>query len=174
MNPVYVSIGSNIERERHIVQALEALAVRFGALQLSSVYESESVGFDGDPFYNLVARFETNLSVGELAQCLRDIEAANGRSRVGAKFSSRTLDIDILTYGEQVGDCDGINLPRPEILQNAFVLLPLAELAADVRHPQLGQRYTELWQRYDRDQKLWPVDFIWRGRAISRAQAAGA
>lgn len=171
MNTVYVSIGSNIDRERHITQALDALAEQFGALGLSSIYESEAVGFDGDAFYNLVARFETSLSVGELSQALREIEAANGRSRAGAKFSSRTLDIDILTYGTLTGDIDGVNLPRAEILQNAFVLLPLAELAPQVAHPVTGQVYSALWAAYDRNQKLWPVDFRWREQQISRARA---
>ena len=171
MNTVYVSIGSNIDRERHITQALDALAEQFGELGLSSIYESEAVGFDGDAFYNLVARFDTALSVGELSQALRTIEAANGRSRAGAKFSSRTLDIDILTCGEQTGEIDGIKLPRAEILQNAFVLLPLAELAPDLSHPVNGQTYGALWAAYDRDQKLWPVDFSWREQRISRARA---
>lgn len=167
---VYVSIGSNIEQQKHIVAALDALYEQFGELQLSSVYESEAVGFGGENFYNLVAGFHCELTVGALSVVLRAIESANGRLRNGPKFSSRTLDIDILTYDDAVGEVDCIVLPRDEILHNAFVLLPLAEIAPDAIHPATGQSYLELWQQYDHSrQKLWPIDFVWRGRNISAA-----
>jgi 2-amino-4-hydroxy-6-hydroxymethyldihydropteridine diphosphokinase len=167
---VYVSIGSNIEQEKHIVAALDALQKSFGELQLSSIYESEAVGFGGENFYNLVAGFHCDLTVGELSVALRAIESANGRLRNGPKFSSRTLDIDILTYDDAVGEVDGIVLPRDEILHNAFVLLPLAEIAPDAIHPVTGQSYRSLWQQYDHNrQKLWPIHFVWRGRNISTA-----
>lgn len=172
MNSVYVSIGSNIDRERHITQALDALAAQFGELVLSSIYESEAVGFDGDPFYNLVAQFETPLNVGELAHALREIETQNGRLRGTVKFSARTLDIDILTFNDAVGEIDGVKLPRAEIEHNAFVLLPLAEIAPEVLHPKLGVSYQVMWAQYSKQQVLWPVDFFWRGRQIS-ARAAG-
>ncbi|MBY4676064.1 2-amino-4-hydroxy-6-hydroxymethyldihydropteridine diphosphokinase [Marinobacterium arenosum] len=165
---VYVSIGSNTDRERYILSCLDALAERFGALQLSSVYESEAVGFTGDNFYNLVAGFETELPVGQLSAALKAIEDANDRCRQGPKFSGRTLDIDILTYDQLTGDCDGVKLPRGEILKNAFVLRPLAELAPQAAHPLNGQSYSELWQAYDQaSQKLWPVDFSWQGCQFS-------
>ena len=170
MAQVYVSIGSNIDRERHVTAALDALAGHFGPLVISSVYESEAVGFSGDHFLNLVAGFDTGLPVGELAARLRAIEHSNGRVRTGERFSGRTLDIDILTYDDCVGNVDGVSLPRDEILHNAFVLLPLAEIAAAEVHPLLRQSYGSLWQAYDRPQKLWPVDFIWGGRHISRSQ----
>jgi len=167
---VYVGIGSNIERERHVLAALDALADCFGELRVSSVFESEAVGFAGEHFYNLVAGFETSLGVGELSRVLKAIEDRNGRCRKGPKFSGRTLDIDILTYGDLGGQIEGVQLPRAEILKNAFVLWPLAEIAPDSRHPVNGQTYTELWQAYDRQkQRLWPVDFVWRGEVISRA-----
>lgn len=169
MNTVYVSIGSNIDRERHITQALDALALHFGELVLSSIYESEAVGFDGDPFYNLVAKFETPLSVAELAPLLREIETQNGRLRGTVKFSARTLDIDILTFNDAVGEVDGVKLPRAEIEHNAFVLLPLAEIAPDALHPVTGASYRAMWAAYEKVQALWPVDFVWREQAISFA-----
>jgi 2-amino-4-hydroxy-6-hydroxymethyldihydropteridine diphosphokinase len=164
---VYVSIGSNIDRERHVMAALDALADTFSGLEISSVYESEAVGFVGDHFLNLVAGFDTTLPVRELSVCLRDIEHENGRKRGLERFSGRTLDIDILTYGDCVGDMDGVVLPRPEILDNAFVLLPLAEIAPDSTHPAKRQTFAALWQTYNKQQKLWPVDFVWRGQRIS-------
>jgi len=159
---VFLSLGSNIDRARHIRAGLDALAQRFGDLAVSRVFESEAVGFDGDNFYNLVVGLETDLPVGELALRLREIEDANGRLRGGPKFSARTLDIDILTVGDLTGTVDGVKLPRAEILKNAFVLLPLAELAPDAVHPLAGKAYRQLWDEYDQaSQKLWPVIFDW-------------
>ena len=171
MARVYISIGSNIDRERYITAALDALAGWFDEPLISSVYESESVGFDGSPFYNLVVGVDTDLSVADLSARFKQLEADNGRRRGVPKFSPRTLDLDILTYDHEVGRVDGVELPRGEILKNAFVLLPLAEIAPTAGHPVCGERYQALWQAYDRDQKLWPVDFTWRGRRISQAAA---
>jgi len=160
---VYVSIGSNIDRYRRIGACLDALVAQFGVLQLSPVYESESVGFTGDHFLNLVARFHCQQPIGELSAALRQIEYDNGRRRRGPKFSSRALDIDILTYDQCIGIISGVELPRGEITENAFVLRPLADIAGADRHPVLARSYAELWQGYDQSsQQLWPVDFCWR------------
>ncbi len=174
---VYLSIGSNIDRRQHLSAALDALAKEFGPLMLSSVYESVSVGFDGDNFYNMVVGVDTGYPVVHLTAVLRAIEQANGRSRSGAKFGPRTLDIDILTYGQCAGLVDGVSLPRDEILKNAHVLLPLAEIASDEHHPACQQTYRQLAEVFangnkDADldgakQKLWPIDFAWQGRNIS-------
>ncbi|WP_445360613.1 2-amino-4-hydroxy-6-hydroxymethyldihydropteridine diphosphokinase [Microbulbifer sp. EKSA005] len=162
MAQVYLSLGSNINRAQYIRAALDALAGQFGELQVSRVFESEAVGFQGDNFYNLVVGLETDLPVGQLALCLRGIEDANGRLRSGPKFSARTLDIDILTYDHLTGTVDGVKLPRGEIVKNAFVLQPLAEIAPEVLHPVEQKTYRQLWNEYDQDsQKLWPVELIW-------------
>ena len=171
MARVYVSIGSNIDRERYITAALDALDSWFVQLLVSSVYESESVGFDGSPFYNLVVGLDTDLTVAELSARFKQLEAENGRTRDVPRFSARTLDLDILTYDNEIGQVDGVELPRSEILKNAFVLRPLAEVAPADVHPVCGKRYQDLWQAYDRDQKLWPVEFTWQGRLISCAAA---
>ena len=155
----WLSLGSNIEPERQIPAALESLRRQFGELVVSPVYESEAVGFDGDNFHNLVVGIMTRLSPRKLAGELRQIEAAHGRDRGAEKFSSRTLDIDLLTFGEQVIDEPGVQVPRDEILRYAFVLRPLADVAARERHPAVGQSYGALWAAFDRsEQKLWPVD----------------
>lgn len=170
MATVYVSIGSNINRYQHITASLDALYRQFGELEVSPVYESEAVGFAGNHFLNLVVAFQCQLGVAELSAVLRGIEYDNGRRRDGPKFGPRTLDIDILTYDALVGAFDGVLLPRGEITENAFVLRPLRDIAAAGMHPQLQRSYAELWQAYDQaSQKLWPVDFHWRGQSISSA-----
>lgn len=168
MTAIYLSLGSNVERYKHITSALDALANLLGDLTISSVYESKSIGFDGRNFFNLVVGAQTRLGIAELSDVLKRIEDENGRKRSGPKFSPRTLDIDILTYGDFVGVESGIELPRAEITKNAFVLLPLAEIAPQIRHPQLQKTYAELWQAYDQSsQSLWAIDFEWQGRKIS-------
>ncbi len=158
MATVYVSIGSNINKETNIKNCLQELALSFSDLLLSPIYESESVGFDGDNFFNLVASFSTDLTVGELNQRLKAIEDNHGRERSGPKFSGRTLDIDILTYDNLVGNIDGVQLPRDEITKNAFVLLPMADIAGNELHPELQVSYSRLWFFYDKEkQKLWQV-----------------
>jgi 2-amino-4-hydroxy-6-hydroxymethyldihydropteridine diphosphokinase len=171
MAVVFVSIGSNIDRYRHISCALDSLAQEFSRLGVSRVYQSESVGFDGDDFLNLVATFDCAKSLGELSAWLRRVEDDNGRLRDGPKFSSRTLDIDILTYDDLIGSIEGVELPREEIIHNAFVLRPLVDIAPQVLHPSLKRCYQSLWDDYDKSrQKLWPVDFSWQGKEISTAQ----
>lgn len=160
MPRVYLGIGSNIDREKNIRGALRALEQRYGDIMVSPVYESAAVGFEGDPFYNLVVAIDTDKPVGALAAELRAIEEAWGRDRRSPKFSSRTLDIDILTWGNACGEVDGVNLPRDEILKQAFVLKPLADLAGNDRHPETIRPYAEHWEAFDQArQPLREVDF---------------
>lgn len=174
MSRVTVSIGSNIEREQHVRVCLDALHASFGELAVSRVFESEPVGFeDGRNFYNLVASFDSDASVGELQAWCKRLEFANGRVKDSAKFSPRTLDIDLLTVGALTGEHDGVELPRDEITEHAFVLQPLAELLPEATHPLSGERYDRLWQAFDAgDQRLWPVDFCWQQQWISRADVS--
>ena len=159
----WISIGSNQERERSIRGGVRALRERFGELILSSVYESESVGFDGRPFLNLVAGFDTKESVTALRAALRAIEDEFGRIRGSDKYAPRTLDLDLLTYGDQVDEDEGRELPRDEILRYAFVLGPLSEVAGDEVHPVVGRCYRELWDGFGQaEQPILPVAFDMR------------
>ncbi len=158
MPQVFVGIGSNIEREKNIRGGVADLRRRFGELSLSTVYESEAVGFDGNNFYNMVAAFDSDEGVEAITKALHEIEDAHGRTREGPRFSSRTLDIDLLLYGDLVLQQGKLELPRDEITKNAFVLRPMAELVPELRHPVLEQNYSELWQAFDKQkQPLWPV-----------------
>lgn len=157
MPRVYVSIGSNIEREKNIRGAVHALRNRFGTLLISSVYETTAVGFEGDPFYNLVLAFDTDLSPRAVADALREIETAHGRTRGEAHFAARTLDLDFLLYGDAVVREETLSLPRAEILKYAFVLGPLAEIAPDLRHPVSGETYARAWERLEKTHPMKPV-----------------
>ena len=160
MATIYISLGSNINRERNTRAGVSALKQAFGELVLSSVYESDSVGFEGDAFYNMVIACEVSVPVHESNRILRDIEDANERDRSGPKFSSRTLDLDLLLYDDLVLDEDGLTLPRGEILKNAFVLWPLAEIAPDLIHPETGTSFSQLWSAFDKTKEnLKPIDF---------------
>ncbi|HIJ22212.1 MAG: 2-amino-4-hydroxy-6-hydroxymethyldihydropteridine diphosphokinase [Gammaproteobacteria bacterium] len=149
MPQVYLSLGSNVDRDQSIRQAMKQLAEQFGEMRVSTLYESDAVGFDGDAFYNLVVGFETDLGWQEIQQQLRRIEEKNGRERGSEKFSSRTLDIDLLIYGDLDLQHEGTDLPRAEIFKYAFVLKPLAEIAGDQCHPQTGESYSQLWRQFD-------------------------
>jgi 2-amino-4-hydroxy-6-hydroxymethyldihydropteridine diphosphokinase len=166
--PVALSLGSNINRYQHLTQALDALTRAFGELRCSPVYESESVGFDGSNFLNSVVLIHTTLDLAAISPILKRIEDDNGRDRNGPKFGPRTLDIDVLTYGDRVGDYQGVELPRHETARNAFVLKPMADLLPDTLLPGADLTYAQLWARYPKEkQQLWAVAFEWRGRVLS-------
>ena len=150
MRKGYISIGSNIDKNKNIPASLEALKLNFGSLTISSIYESESVGFIGDSFYNLVAGFNSELSVKEVAKILRQIELDNGRIRNSQKFSSRTLDLDLILYDNLIINDGRLQIPRDEIERYAFVLEPLTEIAPDLKHPISGLSYADLWEKFDK------------------------
>ena len=112
MHQGYISIGSNIDKDKHIPASLDALKTHFGTLTISSIYESEAVGFVGDTFYNLIVGFKSTLAVKDAAKTLRQIELENGRSRDSQKFSSRTLDLDLILYDDLVINDGRLQIPR--------------------------------------------------------------
>lgn len=170
MDTLTLSLGSNLDAAHHINQALTALAQRFGELCLSSVFESKAVGFSGGNFLNMVVAVQTDAQLADISAFLKALETEQGRLHGQQRFSSRTLDIDILTYGTRVGRFEGIELPRPEITENAYVLWPMAEVCGTLLDPHSGRSYADLWRAYDKArQDLWKIDFEWQGRRISSA-----
>ena len=142
---VYVGLGSNVDREKNILLGIREMRRVFGGLEISPVYESEAVGFDGGDFLNLVVSFKTVKPVRDVVLALRAIEDRLGRDRTLPRFSHRSIDLDILTYDDLQIDEPGLQIPRKEILENAFVLRPLQDIAAGTLHPVLKQSYADLW-----------------------------
>ncbi|GAA3960112.1 2-amino-4-hydroxy-6-hydroxymethyldihydropteridine diphosphokinase [Allohahella marinimesophila] len=139
-------IGSNIEPERNVQTALAALRYEFPDLLVSPVYRCKAVGFDGDPFLNLVVATETSQALPELQAMVKSLEAASGRSGQESKYSGRTLDIDILFYGGLVCRTEQIQLPRKDVVKYPYVLKPLTDILPDWVHPERLCTAAELWQ----------------------------
>ena len=133
---VYVAAGSNVEPEKNLARALDELEQAFGALAISPAYRNPAVGFAGEDFINLVVGFRTadTSRAGEASSCER-IEASCGRPRDAPKWAPRTMDLDILLYGELVSDEPGLMLPRPDLLRRAYMLGPLADSRRSCVHP---------------------------------------
>jgi len=155
----YISIGSNVDAEKNIRAALTALEARYGKLTLSTIYQNSAVGFDGDDFLNLVVGVETEQSIPDFVESLHEIEAAQGRTRNTAKFSPRTLDMDLLLYDSEVFHSATILIPRDEITRYAFVLRPLAELIPDYVHPVEKKSISNIWAEFEQtNQNMTPIE----------------
>jgi 2-amino-4-hydroxy-6-hydroxymethyldihydropteridine diphosphokinase len=142
----YLSLGSNLEPEKHLRAAIDELWAKFGAVNVSPTYRFPAVGFEGPDFLNLVAVIDTDLDPIALNDWLHDLENRHGRRRDMPRFSSRTLDIDIVLYGDDViAGSNHLQIPRDE-LKHAFVLQPMADIAGDVIHPISKRSIAELWR----------------------------
>ncbi len=151
MAVVYVGLGSNIDPEKNLQLGISELRDRYGELQISAVYRSEALGFEGDDFLNLVAGFESDSSPIEISETIELIHELAGRNpnRNGGKWESRPLDIDLLLYNDLVIDERPVRVPRKDVLEYSFVLRPMAELAPDLLHPVTGRTMLEHWQDFD-------------------------
>lgn len=165
MATIFIGIGSSINKQVNIRQGVCLLEKHFGKLKLSSVFESEAVGFSGGNFYNLVAQLTSELSVEQVIAKLKMIEVQLGRPEKAIKFAPRTLDLDILLYDQLVDN--HLNIPRSEITDNAFVLQPLAEIAPELLHPLLNESYKNLWSQYPvNKQKLWKIEMSFQRDSV--------
>ncbi|HET9105617.1 MAG TPA: 2-amino-4-hydroxy-6-hydroxymethyldihydropteridine diphosphokinase [Steroidobacteraceae bacterium] len=150
MPQVYVAAGSNIEPERHLATAARELERQFGPVRFSPWYRNTAVGFEGEDFINFVAGFATQLAVGEVLARLHAIEALCGRPREAPRWAPRSMDLDVLLYGDLVCEEPHLKLPRPDLLKRAYMLGPLAALAPDLVHPTERQTIGALWRSFDR------------------------
>jgi len=144
MHRAYLSLGSNIDPERNLDAAIDALRARFGAIAVSPVYRSAAVGFDGPAFLNLAVGIDTDLEPAALDAWLHALEDRHGRRRDGPRYSSRTLDVDIVLFDDRIVRGPGhLEIPRAELAQ-AFVLVPLADIAPEARDPVSGRTTADL------------------------------
>ena len=150
MAKVYLGLGSNVEPHKYLRMGIRELGNLFGVLELSNVYRSKAVGFEGADFLNLVVGLESDLSPLEIHKHIEKLHVMAGRQRGESRYSPRTLDIDLLLYDDLVIDRAPIVLPREDVLKYSFVLGPLAEIAPDLRHPQTGRQIAEHWAEFDK------------------------
>jgi 2-amino-4-hydroxy-6-hydroxymethyldihydropteridine diphosphokinase len=149
MHRAVVLLGSNVDRERALPQAVALLAARVRLQALSSVYETDPVGRpEQPPFFNAAAVVETDLDPATFRRdVLAPIEAQLGRRRTSDKWAPRTIDLDLVLWDDEVGEVEGRPVPHPELLTRAHVAVPVAELLPDVAHPVTGERLAEIARR---------------------------
>ena len=151
MAKIYLGLGSNVDPHKYLRLGIRELGAQFGVLELSNVYRSKAVGFEGEEFLNLVVSLETEMSPLEIHEVIEKMHVAAGRQRGESRYAPRTLDIDLLLYDDLVLREAPLSLPRVDILKYSFVLGPLAEIAPDLRHPETGKLITEHWAEFDKD-----------------------
>jgi 2-amino-4-hydroxy-6-hydroxymethyldihydropteridine diphosphokinase len=149
MPRVFVAAGSNINAEQNLARASREMERSFPDVKFSPWYRNKAVGFEGDDFINFVAGFTTDLPVHDVVSRLREIEELCGRPRRAPKWAPRSMDLDILLYGDLVHEEPGLKLPRPDLVKRPFMLGPMADLAPEVVHPTLHVTVGELWRQFD-------------------------
>jgi len=145
----YVSGGSNLEPETNLVLAARALKARHPGTRFSHCYRNVAIGFEGADFINFVAELPVAGDPALLKGELECVETLCGRMRDAPKWAPRSMDLDILLFGDVVQDTPGLVLPRPDLLRWGFMLGPLAELAPQLVHPAAGRTIADLWREFD-------------------------
>jgi 2-amino-4-hydroxy-6-hydroxymethyldihydropteridine diphosphokinase len=151
MATVFIALGSNLgDRRGHLAEAIRRLGDLGLVTRASPVYETEPWGIREQPrFLNQVVELQTDLPPHTLLRHLQTIETAMGRDRAGPRYGPRPIDLDILFYDDRVLTSYALTVPHPRLHERAFVLVPLADLAADLVHPRLGLTVGELLARMD-------------------------
>lgn len=159
MPEVFVAAGSNIRPREHLRRALRLMREAWPDLRVSSAYANKAVGFEGEDFVNLVAGFSTDQPLPQVLDRLHAIENACGRPREAPKWAPRSMDLDVLLYGDLVGDFPGARLPRGDLLRRPYMLGPMAEIGPQVVHPTAARTIGELWAEFDSEgHVMTPVD----------------
>jgi 2-amino-4-hydroxy-6-hydroxymethyldihydropteridine diphosphokinase len=156
---VFVAAGSNVEPEKHLARACADIRHAWPDAVFSRAYRNAAVGFDGPDFINLVLGFSTAQPLDAVIARLRAIETQCGRPRYAAKWASRTMDLDVLLFGDRVEKTSEYTLPRPDLLKRPYMLGPMAEIAPEVMHPTAGKTIGRLWEEFDREgHEMSPVE----------------
>ena len=150
MTEVFFGIGSNIRPEENIILAVREIKNIFEDVLVSPVYKNKSVGFEGSDFLNLVVRCSTKMSVYEVNEFIEQVHNLSGRERKSNKYLSRTLDIDLLMFGDDIIEDNKIHIPRDDILKYTFVLKPLVDIAPESIHPVTKSSFLDHWKRIDK------------------------
>ncbi|MDH3362346.1 MAG: 2-amino-4-hydroxy-6-hydroxymethyldihydropteridine diphosphokinase [Gammaproteobacteria bacterium] len=158
MSIVYLGLGSNIRPEENLSLGVRELRRHHEDVEVSSVYRSAAVGFEGDDFLNLVLRFRSEETPVEICSEIDRLHDLAGRERSSDKWAARPLDIDLLLYDDLIMDERPVRVPRSDILEYSFVLGPLAELAPDLVHPVTGKTMLTHWQEFDAESQ--PLEFV--------------
>ncbi|MFV0450050.1 MAG: 2-amino-4-hydroxy-6-hydroxymethyldihydropteridine diphosphokinase [Vibrio sp.] len=156
MITAYAGVGSNIERRRHIEAAIQELSLIGSELRLSTIYECPAQGFDSHPFFNLVVELKTSRSLDDFQRCLKEVEFRWGRAANTKKYQDRTLDMDIILFGDVISLSSPV-VPRPDIYQYPFVIQPLYELCPERQIPGTDQSIKKVWQNAALLEQLKPV-----------------
>ena len=147
---VYLGLGANLgDRQANLAQAVELLGQRLDIEKVSSIYETEPVGYEEQPpFLNAVCLTRTDIGPLQLLSLVKGIEASMGRVP-GFTDGPRLIDIDIILYGDMVMMDPELTIPHPRMAQRAFVLIPLAEIAPGLVHPFSGESVEEMVANVD-------------------------
>ena len=146
----YFCLGSNIKPEENIRFAVERVQQNFNKVKISNLYKTSAIGFKGDDFLNMAVSVKTRRSLRQLLNYADQLEKEAGRVRVErGRYDSRTLDVDLVMYGDLQGTHKGKHWPSRDIHKDAHVLLPLSEIAGTKKHPILGINFRELWNNFD-------------------------
>lgn len=148
---VFVAAGSNLEPEKHLARACAEIRHSWPDTVFSRAYRNVAVGFDGPDFINLVVGFSTAQPLEAVITRLRAIETQCGRPRFAPKWASRSMDLDVLLFGDRVEKTAEYTLPRPDLLKRPYMLGPLAEIAPEVMHPTAHKTIALLWKEFDHD-----------------------
>ena len=146
---VFLSLGSNIDPKENLKYACRELEKAFGNIQISSVYRNKPIGFKGNDFLNMVVKVKSMFNPNEMLDFIQSLEAATGRDIATGTLDSRTLDIDMVLYGDLVHPEKPFKIPRNDIELYSFVLCPLAEIDPDGIHPVTGKTFKDLWEGFD-------------------------
>jgi 2-amino-4-hydroxy-6-hydroxymethyldihydropteridine diphosphokinase len=162
-NRVLVALGSNINSEHNIREAIRLLALQTRLVAVSPVYETTPVGRTDQPnFLNAAALVETDLTAAELkSRVLQSIESELGRVRTTDKNAPRTIDLDVTLFDDEVLELGSRHIPDPDLLRYPHIAVPTADLAPGLKHPETGQTLLEIAAQLPKKGLIERTDFTW-------------